>query len=180
MANDVHPFHLTSVIGAVLSDDRAHRYWLWRIWSRSLPLLVVVMFNPSTADERKDDPTISRLCQWAQRWGYGGVLVINLHSIRSSDPSVVRWMEPARRWGDAQAAALGHALDIAQTQDTPVLVAWGDLASEDDVRPFAEAAAGLEFICLGLNASGSPKHPMARGKARIPDDQEPLPYRLAA
>ncbi len=180
MMTGAHPFHLTSIIGAVLSDDREHRYWLWRIWSRDLPLLVVAMFNPSTADERKDDPTVQRLCQWARRWGYGGVLIVNLHSIRSSDPNRVRWMAPGKSWGDAQHHALAHALDIAERQGTPVLAAWGDLASDDDVRPFAEAAAGLDFICLGTNASGRPKHPMARGKARIPDDQEPLPYRLAA
>lgn len=179
MMDGAHPFHLTSISGAVLSDDRRHRYWLWRIWDRKLPLLVVTMFNPSTADERKDDPTVQRLCGWARRWGYGGVLIVNLHSIRSSDPAEVLAMDPQRRWGDAQHHALAHALDIAERQETPVLLAWGDLAQGDDITPFREAAAGLDFICLGTNASGRPKHPMARGKARIPDDQEPVPYRLA-
>lgn len=179
MMTGAHPFHLTSMIGAVLSDDRQHRYWLWRRWAHGLPMLVTAMFNPSTADERKDDPTIKRLCGWANRWGYGGVLVVNLHSIRSADPAAVRWMAPGRSWGDAQHHALAHALDMAEQQETPVLVGWGDLATDDDIRPFAEAAAGLPFICLGTNASGSPKHPMARGRARIPDDQEPVPYVLA-
>lgn len=175
-----HPFTMTSLAGAVLSDDRLHRYWLWRVWDRSRPILVTCMFNPSDADERKDDPTISNLCKFARRWGYGGVLVINLHSIRSPDPRVVRSMSPQRRWGDAQHHALAHAISLAEEQDTPILVAWGGLAAPDDVRPFAEAAAGLEFVCLGLTSAGAPKHPMARGVHRIPDDQQPLPYRLAA
>lgn len=179
MMSGAHPFHITSISGAVLSDCRAHRYWLWRIWERGKPLLIVAMFNPSTADERKDDPTVQRLCGWARRWGYGGILIVNLHLIRSSDPAAVRWMQPGRSSGEAQHHALAHALDLAERQETPVLVAWGDLATDDDVRPFAEAAPGLDFICLGTNASGRPKHPMARGKARIPDDQEPVPYRLA-
>lgn len=178
MMTSAHPFHMTGLIGAVLSDCRRHRYWLWRVWESARPKLVVAMFNPSTADERKDDPTIIRLCKWARAWGYGGILVVNLHSYRASDPLTVRCMDPSQSWGDAQHYALAHALDLAERQDTPVLCAWGDLASDDHVRPFAEAAAGLRFICLGTNASGSPKHPMARGRARIPDDQQPLPFSL--
>ena len=54
--------------------------------------------------------------------------------------------------------------------------AWGDLASDADIAPMVEQIGTLNLICLGTNASGSPKHPMARGKARIPDDQEPLPF----
>lgn len=180
MTEAPHPFHLNAVKMAVLSDDREHRYWLVRRWNARLPVLVACMFNPSTADERKDDPTILRLVAFAKRWGYGGILVINLHSIRTPDPSVVRLMAAGTTWGDAQTLAWAHALDIAYRQETPVLAAWGALANEDDVIPFFAAARGLDLICLGLTANGSPKHPMARGRARVPDDQEPLPYRRAA
>ena len=165
-------------MGAVLSDDRKHRYWLWRRWAWSLPMLVVVMFNPSTADEKKDDLTVQRLCKWAKRWGYGGILIINLNSHRSSDPRALWGMAEVRRRGDGQEAAVREALDIARQQGTPVLAAWGDLASDADIAPMVEQIGTLNLICLGTNASGSPKHPMARGKARIPDDQEPLPFRL--
>lgn len=168
-------FILNALKMAVLSDDRLHRYWLVRIWTRSLPILVVCMFNPSTANERDDDPTIKKLCAWAKRWGYGGILVVNLYSLRSSTPDAVRGNE-RKAWGDAQPAALGEALAIAAKQGTPVLVAWGNLASEFDAKPFYAAAEGLPFICLGFTHSGAPKHPMARGRHRIPDDQQPLPY----
>jgi hypothetical protein len=180
VANDPHPFHLNAIKFAVFSDDRAHRYWLVRRWDTRRPVLVACMFNPSTADERKDDQTILRLIAFAKRWGYGGILVVNLHSIRSPDPSVVRAMKPGTTWGDAQPEAIGTALSIACDQGTPVLAAWGALASKDDVAPFLAASHGVDLICLGLTADGSPKHPMARGRARVPDDQEPLPYRRAA
>lgn len=168
------PFTLTAPMCAVLSDDRRHRYWLTRIWSRVLPVLVVCMFNPSTANERDDDPTISRLCDFARRWGYGGVLVINLHSLRSSDPAIIQAMETGTR-GDAQDAAWRHAIELASAQLTPILVAWGNLASEADARPFLDACrdVGLELVCLGRTKSGAPTHPMARGRSRVPDDQAP-------
>lgn len=179
MADDPGPFTLISLMGAVLSDDRAHRYWLWRIWTRSLPILVVCMFNPSTADARDDDPTIGRLCAFAQRWGYGGILVINLRSYRTADPDECKAMGKAS-CGDAQHDAWAHALDIAARQGTPILVAWGNLASADDAVPLYAAAPDIDLICLGLNGNGSPKHPMARGRNRVPDDQQPVEFRRAA
>jgi hypothetical protein len=176
-------FEIDGLMGAILSHDRHHRYWLWRIWDRSLPLLVVCMFNPSTANERDDDPTVTRLCGWARRWGYGGILIVNLHSLRSSDPVTIKLrgqIDGGATWGPAQAIALGHAIDIAAQQRSPILAAWGALADPADVEPFRQAAQGVELICLGRTANGSPTHPMARGKHRVPDDQQPIAFELAA
>lgn len=170
------PFHLDGMKIAVLSDDRAHRYWLVRRWDAERPVLVTCMFNPSTADERVDDPTIVRLCGFARRWGYGGVLVVNLYSLRTPDPAMVKGQEK-RAWGDAQPQAIGTALHIAAEQGTPVLCAWGALASQLDAVPFMESAAGVDLICLGMTNNGSPKHPMARGRARVRNDQEPVPWK---
>lgn len=168
-------FNTASLKIAVMSDDRKHRYWLTRIWDRARPFLVVCMFNPSTADERKDDQTILRLCGWASRWGYGGLLVVNLYSIRTSDPTHVQGRE-REAFGDAQPHAWAAAIDIAKEQGTPILCAWGALASPGADFPFLSAAAGVELICLGLTNARRPKHPMARGRSRVPDDQQPLAY----
>ena len=35
---------------------------------------------------------------------------------------------------------------------------------------------GLVLSCLGTTLSGAPKHPLARGQHRIPDDQEPMQW----
>jgi hypothetical protein len=168
-------FNLLSLKAAVLSDDRLHRYWLTRIWDRALPMLVVCMFNPSTADHRQDDQTVLRLCGFAKRWGHGGILVVNLYSLRTSDPRDLQGRE-REAFGDAQPAAWAAALDIAANQATPVLCAWGALASWDAARPFLAAAADLPLVCLGLTQDGRPKHPMARGRARVPDDQQPVEF----
>lgn len=168
-------FNLDGPSGAVLSPDQRHRYWLWRRWDRSKPFLVVAMFNPSTANAQIDDPTISRLCKWAKRWGYGGVLVINIYSLRSPDPAIIR-DDPRRAFGDAQPAAIGQALALASEQGTPLLVAWGNLASPADTRIILDAAEDLDLICLGTTKDGRPKHPMARGQHRVPDEIEPMPW----
>lgn len=170
-----HPFHLNAVKAAVLSDDRRHRYWLTRIWDRARPVLVVCMFNPSTADGQRDDQTILRLFHFGKAWGYGGILVINLYTLRTSDPHNVRGHESVAR-GDAHYVAWNHALDIARAQKTPVLVAWGNLPTRDAVDEFMRYAFRVPLICLGRTREGGAIHPMARGKHRVPDDRQPVPY----
>jgi hypothetical protein len=177
-AVDERGFNLDSISCAVLSADRLHRYWLTRIWTRALPILVVCMFNPSTADAQRDDQTILRLCAFAKRWGYGGIVVVNLYSLRSPDPRDLNGRERAS-FGPAQPAAWGAALGIAADQGTPVLCAWGQLGNDFAAQPFIEAAAGLQLICLGLTNNGRPKHPMARGRSRVPDDQQPVEFEPA-
>jgi hypothetical protein len=56
--------------GAAFSEDRRHRYELWRIWDRKVRKMVVIGLNPSTADETKNDPTIRRCIDFARRWGF--------------------------------------------------------------------------------------------------------------
>lgn len=55
--------------GATFSPCRTYRYDLWRKWSDTNPPLVVIGLNPSTADERRDDPTIRRCISFARKWG---------------------------------------------------------------------------------------------------------------
>ena len=44
--------------GAVFSDCRKFRYALWRMWDEDKPLVMIIGLNPSTADEKVNDPTI--------------------------------------------------------------------------------------------------------------------------
>ena len=71
---------------AYLSDDRAFRYWLLRYWNESLPLMALIGSNPSTADEKKDDPTIRREIGFAERLGFGGILKLNVGAFRATNP----------------------------------------------------------------------------------------------
>ena len=71
---------------AVLSADQTRRYLLTRRWDDG-PLMAWVMLNPSTADARTDDATITRCVRRARDLGaFGGIAVVNLFSLRATDP----------------------------------------------------------------------------------------------
>ncbi len=138
--------------GAVFSDDRKYRYALFRLWDLQAPNVMFIGLNPSTANEHDNDPTIRRVIDFAQRWGYGGLCMMNLFALVSSDPKRLltcddpvgdndRWLEQT----------------FQKCQD--VVFAWG---------AFPEAKQRAEKVmkmfptatCLGINQDGSPKHPL--------------------
>ncbi len=166
---------------ANLSIDGLYRNELRRVWDAGLPLLVVVMLNPSTADAERDDPTLLALIWFAKLWGFGGLLVVNLRAYRTSKPAELFAAHASgeNTIGPDNHRFVGEALDYAAASSGKVLVAWGtggaDLGLDAHVASRARAR-GLQMVCLGRNRDGSPKHPMARGKHRIPRDQKPLSW----
>ena len=72
--------------GAQLSDCGAYRYRLWREWDTACPTLAFVMLNPSTADHRVDDPTITRCFTRAVANNFGRLEVANLFPLRATNP----------------------------------------------------------------------------------------------
>ena len=146
--------------GALFSQDHIYRWHLWRRWGAdSVAALSVIMLNPSTADEEKDDPTIRRVIGFAKREGYGGVYIANLFALRATDPAeLARHPDPIGLELNNQ-VMWGLASD---TYGSPVLAAWG-------AEPFAEPRARevvatfkgrRQLVCLGSTKSGAPKHPL--------------------
>jgi len=142
---------------AHFSECGRYRYWLTRQTGRPGGEVVFLMLNPSTADASEDDPTIRRCIGFAQREGFGSLLVLNLFALRATDPAeLARANDPVGPHNDAVLAA--HF-----AQDFPIVCAWGahDLARTrwrdvrgacwDRVRP---------LLCLGTTRDGSPKHPL--------------------
>ena len=70
---------------AVFSACGRWRYRLTRQWN-SGPQVVFIGLNPSTADAMLDDPTIRRCMDFARRWGFHGLTMINAFAFRSTDP----------------------------------------------------------------------------------------------
>lgn len=71
---------------AIFSKDRLHRYVLIRMWDLKKPSLMIISLNPSTADEKINDPTIQRCIGFAKKWGFGKLFVTNLFSFRATFP----------------------------------------------------------------------------------------------
>src|SRR5712691_2279726 len=72
--------------GAIFDRTGRYRYSLWRGWSSDHPRVAFVMLNPASADEQKNDPTISRCISFAHAWGFGSIEVVNLFAYRTSYP----------------------------------------------------------------------------------------------
>lgn len=141
-----------------MSEDGAYRYVLNRRWNRALPVLGWIMLNPSKADEKTDDPTITRCCVRALQAGYGGICVLNLFALRATNPAQLQLHpDPVGPENDGWLAGLvsdtGHGA-------VPVIAAWGvhgSLFGRD--KTVLKTLAGARLLCLGTTNGGQPRHP---------------------
>lgn len=139
--------------GAEFSECRAWRYSLWRRWDWQLDQVMFIGLNPSTADEREDDPTIRRCIRFARDWGYGGLLMMNAFAFRATDP---KNMKAAK---DPIGPGNDEALKFRQTQVGLIVAAWGAHCSPQRELEVCEII-GRPIYCLGKTKNGSPKHPL--------------------
>lgn len=138
--------------GAIFSPDRQYRYMLYRYWDMSKRAIMFIGLNPSTANETVNDPTIRRVMQFADDWGYGGVYMMNLFGLVTAYPKeLTKHPDPVGendKW-----------LKEAQGKCSDVIFAWG---------AFVQASERAKIVinlfpgahCLGKNKDGSPKHPL--------------------
>lgn len=150
------------------SPCRTWRYWLKRTWERELDPLVVIGLNPSTADERFDDPTVRRCVNRARRMGHGGLVMLNAFAYRSTDPAglTAPGVEPVGAENDRSL--------VEQTTGRRVICAWGvhgTLMCRDRAVLALIAPVAREVLCLGVTKDGQPKHPLY-----LRSDLEPVPY----
>jgi len=142
---------------ATFSNCRTYRYSLSRIWDKKKKLVLFIGLNPSTADEKVDDPTIRRCVNYVQNWGYGGLMVVNLFAYRATAPSSLKKVKyPIGKDNDKYIMVLSKKADIT-------VAAWGNngkLYSRDkqvfDLIP--------SLMCLKFNKSGQPAHPLYLSK----------------
>jgi len=91
---------ISSDSGARFSPCRRWRYLLWRRWDPARPVANFLMLNPSTADEFKLDPSCTRARVYAERWGYGALIVTNIFGWRATDPDEMKAVrDPVGRGG---------------------------------------------------------------------------------
>src|SRR5438552_13300244 len=143
--------------GAVFSRCRRWRYLLWRRWDAARPVANFLMLNPSTADEFRLDPSCTRARLFAERWGYGALIVTNLFGWRATDPAEMKAArDPVGRGND-------RAIPRAARESALVVCAWGNhgahLGRSEAVRKFLREA-GIAHRVLRLNGSGEPAHPL--------------------
>lgn len=155
---------------AKISDCGKYRYSLSRYWDReAAQLAVFVMLNPSTADDKVDDPTIRKCSSYAQRWSCGSLTVVNLFAYRATDPRDLK-------------AALNRGEDIIGPENDKtirdalrggggrkvVVAAWGaNPIARERARSLLRASIAT-FYTLQVNNDGSPAHPLyLKNNARL-------------
>lgn len=137
--------------GAIFSECKKYRYVLWRIWDKSKPYIMFIGLNPSTANEHKNDPTLTRVIRFANDWGYGGVYMMNLFSFVTAYPKELQFDEDSvernNRW-----------LKVISVKCDRIIFAWGSFKeAEQRAKYILERFKGF---ALEINQDGSPKHPL--------------------
>lgn len=153
--------------GADFSPCRTWRYRLWRTWDAGRPPLVMLMLNPSTADEDNNDPTVERCERRARRIGAGGLVVLNIFAFRATVPDVMKAVDdPVGPGNDAAILNELAAVAAARTAGRPtatICAGWGIHGAHrgrDREVSAMFVEAGVPLYCLGVTANGQPRHPL--------------------
>jgi len=155
---------------AQFSPCRTWRYALWRTWDWQghANVCMFIGVNPSTADERKNDPTVTRCINFAKSWGYGGLIMMNLFAFRAT--KIRDLWKAADPIGPGNDEAFGYQ----SSRCGLIVAAWG-AKSDRRMAPRAAVIPGLvggrPLYCLGRTAEGHPLHPLF-----VPGDRKPVIY----
>ncbi len=166
---------------ASFSDCGTYRYSLHRRWApepatlepggqAGLPpggRVCFCLLNPSTADAKVLDPTLTRCVRFARRWGGGHMEVVNAFALRSTNPKGLG------RAADPNGAGNDRAIVRAAKRADLVVIGWGTHACLNDRH-----AAVLGLLrgvctphCFGVTKAGFPRHPLY-----LPGDQPLIRY----
>lgn len=167
----------TSAPTAILSPCGAYRYTLTRTWDQYLPRALLILYNPSTADSFKDDPT-SRRCVGlvktisSELFGrpFGSVEVVNLFAFRATKPKVLKQVVPEELVGPENDRYIAEAMRRAQL----LIGAWGAFDAIPSmpsrivrIRQLAQAA-GKHLHAFEFTKEGQPRHPLMLKRDRQP------------
>ena len=143
---------------AHISPCGTYRYNLTRDWGEGLGRVCWIMLNPSTADADVDDPTIRRCIGFTERWGYGGMEVVNLYALRATNPEELKNHPdpiPLMTGLSEVARAVGRC-DLT-------ICAWGVHGGHKNRGPAAARilrTPGNLLYTLRLTKDGHPAHPL--------------------
>lgn len=147
---------------------------LTREWDADLPCALLIGHNPSFGNGFMDDPSILRMITLTKAGGFGRFILMNIIPLVSPVPrDAWEWAKTkaADVWLQANRVAIRDQAQLA----SKIIVCFGAICQDVEFAiDLLEDIKGKHehFWCWGTNADGSPRHPMARGRHRIPDNQE--------
>lgn len=150
---------LSEMSGATFSEDRVYRRLLWRVWDKALPICTLAMLNPSTANENKGDPTVTRQIERAKRLGCGTLLVVNAFDVVATDPAeMLMHPKPNTLENDE---SIFDAVTKAVESGGIAIAAWGPKAEHRRRDTFLlDMLSGIQLHALRITKDGFPSHPL--------------------
>ena len=158
-------------IGATLDTTRRNRYSLTREVAGASCACRPILFcgyNPSTADETVDDPTLRRETGFTRALNGFYLIKVNLLTYRAADPNEIDFAEAERTFGENVARVADLAALTLQAGGT-IIAVWGVPKGPKNIQALAADAAsmltdvnqvGLRWQSFGLTRGGHPKHPL--------------------
>jgi hypothetical protein len=151
---------------AVMVD--CYRYLLSRVWT-PLPhdygYVNFLMLNPSTADHKEDDPTITRCINFAQNWGFDAMYITNLFAYKTPYP---KFMEESAAGGiDVVGPENNHWVLACAKSAALVVLAWGANGNMfNSARKYEVLQLlylhdiGMATIGTKMTKNNNPRHPL--------------------
>ena len=139
-----------------------YRYWLTRKWDNERPLAGFIGINPSTADEQDSDPTLSKCQSIAYKFGFGGVILVNLFAVRDQEPSIVNTRsDPVGPNNKEYLQRFAEEIDCA-------IAAWGNAEAEYPERvQQVKETINRDLWAVYLTEKGYPKHLSRYSKEKV-------------
>lgn len=167
-------------IGAMMDSSRRNRYSLTREVADAScggrPILFCG-YNPSTADETADDPTLRRETGFTRALNGDYLIKVNLLTYRATDPNEIDFAEAERAFEENVSRVADLATLTLQAGGT-IIAVWGVPKGPKNIQALAAEAAsmltdenqfGLRWQSFEITKHGHPKHPLYLRKAAWKD-----------
>ena len=157
---------------AVISRCEKYRYKLTRTWDEDKKKVLFVMLNPSTANHIENDLTTIRCINFAEKWGYGGIMIGNIYPFRAKRPKDLRkWVRDckhSKRFQDH--INYRHMMGMVEQADL-IVCAWGCI--HPGIPYWVDELGDLHYLEL-CDDGITPKHPLGN----LSKDLVPIKYKL--
>lgn len=145
-------------IECVFSPCQRYRY-IWQTKWDTRPPCVFIGLNPSTADLEKSDPTVRRCMNYAERWGYGALVMLNLFAFRATDPKDMK--QEADPVGPLNGQTIRDTCGWATIMGGLVVAAWGVHGVHNGQAKRVRSMLGnIPLYYLKMTKAGEPGHPL--------------------
>ncbi|MGO4889569.1 DUF1643 domain-containing protein [Anaerobacillus sp. MEB173] len=155
-------------VTCILDSERKNRYLLNCSWDAGKPSVTYIMFNPSEGNELVADATLRRSANFAKRWGYGSMNVVNLFSQISKNPKDVAIPSLSEKVRNER------YIMKAVSDSECVIFSWGKLVKDhqDMVEEVTKLVPAEKQFCIKKTEDGLyPRHPLF-----LPKNYKPIPW----